>query len=128
MSSISQMERSSSQTRMLATRTSSCRQCYRLRGMLTVRLLNLDSRSFLERSSPLGIEAAQPQNKCRALPRLGSCPNLALMRLYDLINNGEPESGAALKIRLERFENFLDLLRRHSGPGIGKGDLPVFSE
>src|SRR5215467_5748629 len=128
MSSISQMERSSSQTRMLATRASSRRQRYRLRGMLIRGVLGLRGDGFLKGRGAVGIELAQSQNKCRSLPRLGSRPDLAFMRLHDLINNGQPKPGAALKIRLEGLENLLDLLRCHSGSGIREGDLPVLSQ
>src|SRR5690242_14398892 len=117
MSSISQMDRSSSQTRMLATRTSSGSQSYGLRGMLTGGALSLSRDGFLDRGSTIGIEPPQPQNKCRSPPRLGSRPDLAFMRLHDLINDGQPKPGAALKVRLEGLENFLDLLRGHSGSG-----------
>ena len=50
------------------------------------------------------------------------------MGLHDLIHDGQAESGAAFEIRLERLEDFFDLLRSHPGAGIGKADLPVVAQ
>ena len=50
------------------------------------------------------------------------------MRLHDLVDDGQPESGAAFKVRLEGLKNLFNLLRRHSGSGIGKADLPVIAQ
>src|SRR5580698_555836 len=121
MSSISQMERSSSQTRMLATRPpSGCGQ----RGLEG----RGAARGRCHRRGALGVEAAKPQNKRRSLPFLGPRPYLAFVSLHDLVDDGEAKAGAALKVRLERLEDFFHLLRAHSGTGIGESDLPVVAD
>src|SRR4029077_8861851 len=124
MSSISQMERSSSQTRMLPMRfTSSARRnglpCF--------------GKEFGFRGQPfrrLALyrrQAAQPQDEDTALSDLGARPNLAFMRLDDLIHDGQSQPGAAFELRLEGFEDFLYQLPAHAGTGIGKVDLPVLA-
>ena len=50
------------------------------------------------------------------------------MRLHDLVDDRQPESGAAFEVRLERLKDFFDLLRRHAGSGIDKRDLPVVAQ
>ena len=50
------------------------------------------------------------------------------MRLHDLVNQGQAEAGAALKIGLEGFEDFFDLLRAHAEAGIGESHLPIVSD
>ena len=65
-------------------------------------------------SCALRIEAAQSQNKRGPLPGLRPRPDFAFVRLHDLIDDRQTESGAAFKVGLERLEDFLDLLRRHS--------------
>jgi hypothetical protein len=50
------------------------------------------------------------------------------MRLHDLVNDGQSQPGAALEIRLKGLEDFLDLLRRHAGSGVGERDLPVVAQ
>src|ERR1700680_2185504 len=117
MSSISQMERSSSQTRILATRTSHC-------GSQHASLMG----SGVGGNGQAGLKAVQSQNERSSLPRLGSRPNLAAMRLHNLIDNGQPEPGAALEIRLKGLEDFFNLLRAHPRSGVRESDLPVFSQ
>ena len=46
------------------------------------------------------------------------------MRLHDLVDNRQSQPGTAFEIRLERLEDFLNLLRSHSGSGVRKRDLP----
>jgi len=58
--------------------------------MLIAGFLGLRGNWFLQGGNPLGVEPAQAQNKCRPLPLLGSRPDLALMRLHNLVHNGEP--------------------------------------
>src|SRR5579872_3499544 len=117
MSSISQMERSSSQTRMLATGPS--------RGA--------DQHASLFDGVVVGnglgvIEAMQSQDEGGSLPGLGTRPNLSTMSLYDLVDDGQPQPGATFELGLERLEDFFDLLRAHAGPGVGKADLPIVPE
>src|ERR1700682_1077120 len=120
-SSISQIERSSSQTRMLAMRPPSGgydKQPGIGSGSGTRHTLRAWSRA-------LRVQASQPQDESGSMPRLGACPDFALVRLYDLIDNCQPQSGSTFEIRLERFENLFYLLRSHARSGIGKTDLPV---
>src|SRR5229473_6769836 len=123
MSSSSQMERSSSQTRMLPTRSS--RGCQRsssgcrcgggggggcsASGALVMRMLH----------------APQPHYETRALADCRTRPHLALMRLDDLVHDGQAEAGSAFKVRLEGLEDFFRLLRVYARTGIGKAHLPV---
>src|ERR1051325_9161241 len=78
MSSISQMERSSSQTRMLAMRTS-CSYS----GTL------LRRRSVFAACQPLHAEAMHSKHECGTHPWPGARPYLALMRLHDLVHDCE---------------------------------------
>src|ERR1700757_1085414 len=109
MSSISQMERSSSQTRMLATPTS-CRRrgCSRSYGLI------LRDSSGRNGDRPLGIKTAQAQDESGALAWFRASPDLAFVGLHDLIHNGQTEARASFEIGLERFENLFDLLRSHA--------------
>src|SRR5215469_15061531 len=101
------MERSSSQTRMLATRTSCSHgsAC----GLQRSRTLRREG-TGRDGCGALGIQAAQPQDEGGALARFRSRPHFSFVRLHDLINDGQAQSGAAFKVRLERLEDFLDLL------------------
>ena len=47
------------------------------------------------------------------------------MCLNDAIDDGKAEAGAALKAGLERFENFLDELRRNASPGVAEANAPI---
>src|SRR5207302_6358606 len=98
------MERSSSQTRILAMRTShggGARQ-------------HLLSESVRCQRRPLGFKPVQVQHKRSSLPRFGTRPYLALMRLHDLVNDRESQSRPAFEIRLERLEYLFGLLRAHA--------------
>src|ERR1700734_3113943 len=126
MSSISQMERSSSQTRMLATQPPFCRGRCKWRGRRRGqgrwgKLLSRQSTDGL----PFGVEPAQPQDEIGPLPWLRPRPYFAFVRLHDLVDHCEAEAGAAFKVRLEGLEKFLSLLRGHACSGIRETDLPV---
>src|SRR5450432_449701 len=124
MSSISQMERSSSQTRMLPMRSSSDGSGSRhisnhsgmglsiLRDLHTAQIFGCD-------------QTAQTENKHAALARLRAGPHFALMGLHNLVDDGQPQPRATLKLRLERLENLVDDLRINARPGVGKIDLPI---
>src|SRR5208282_2953328 len=124
----SQIERSSSQTRMLPTRTSShCRGSQRR------------SRSLRPGGSGCGgscagatwrvrmliLHAPQPHHEAGAGADFRARPHFALVRLHDLVHDGQAEAGATFKVRLERLEYFFRLLGIDAGPGIGKAHLPV---
>src|SRR5258708_323798 len=129
MSSISQMERSSSQTRMLATRPPFRPTRCKFHGGQGVQLRFGRIFGLKCRKPPsFGIEPPQPQHESGSLPRLGPCPNFAFMRLYDLVDDRQSETGAPFKVRLEGFEYLLRLLRSHSGSCIRKAHLPVVSQ
>src|ERR1700690_2027296 len=120
-SSSSQMERSSSQTRMLPTiRTSRARH----RDPGGFRRRGLDGARVLLRAFAL-LHAPQAQHKTRPLADLRPSPHLALMRLHDLINDRQAETGTAFKIRLERLEYLFRMLRLNAWTGIGEIHLPV---
>src|SRR5208282_5413352 len=97
MSSISQMERSSSQTRMLPTRSSSHGDWSRY--ISNGSALRLPITRDLHQAQVLGRDhAAQPQHENAALPWLGPCPHLALMGLHNLVDDGQSQSRAALEL------------------------------
>src|ERR1700690_4418154 len=97
------MERSSSQTRMLPTRSTSCAghghgdpglgNEFRLRG-----------RPF-RRQALYRRQTAQAENEDAAFSDFGARPNLAFMRLDDLIHDGQTQAGAAFELRLEGLED-----------------------
>src|ERR1039458_7705571 len=126
MSSISQMERSSSQTRMLATQPPFCRsRCeWRRRSRLQHRCSEVFSRGSTG-SRSFCVEPPQPQNESGSLPLLRPCPDLAFVRLYDLVDHRQTKARAAFEVRLEGLENLLRLLRGHAGSGIRETNLPV---
>src|SRR5258706_9614479 len=128
MSSISQMERSSSKTRMLARHPPFGGGSCDLRG--SNRLQFGPGEGFRRRSAgrPFSIEPPQPQDESGSLPWLGSSPHLAFMRLHDLVDDRQAEARAAFKARLEGLENLLRLLRSHSSSSIRKTNLPVVSQ
>src|SRR5712692_3857238 len=113
MSSSSQIERSSSQTRMLPTR-SSC-GCQRSSG------------GYAGGGSTSGalLHSPQAHYETRALADCGTRPHLALIRLDNLVHDGQAEAGSALKVRLEGLEDFFRLLRVDARTGVGKTHLPV---
>src|SRR5258705_12940447 len=115
MSSNSQMERSSSQTRMLPTSPSSSAG-----GSGNARL-----RSACRCGWEAHIHAPQTHHETRAFAYFRARPDFALMRLHDLIDDRQAQSSAAFKIRLERFEDFFRLLGTDAGTGIREADLPV---
>src|SRR5271157_3395640 len=114
MSSNSQIERSSSTTKMLPTRCSSRGQ----RGSDGFRCGGGFARGSL-------LQTAQTDHEAGALTDFGTRPHLALMRLDDLVHDGKAQSGAAFEVRLEGLEDFFRLLRLDAGAGIGKAHLPV---
>src|SRR5579862_6703190 len=125
MSSISQMERSSSQTRMLAMRSllcaGGCCQCFHFNHCPVRGLLRGVGESFAH-SQPF-----QTQHEFAALSGLGPCPNFSFVRLDYLIHNGETEPCAALELRLKRLKNLARQLRRYPGAGVRETELPIFS-
>src|SRR5579863_7088273 len=107
MSSMVQMERSSSQTRMLPMRSSpgregGCGTGPQHRRRRTASLSLQSAGRWLCRQAP------QTQNEYRATARVGARPNLAFMGLHDLVNDGQAESGAPLELRLEGLKNLLN--------------------
>src|SRR5271165_159325 len=121
MSSSSQIERSSSTTRMLPTRTSCCCGCCR-RSFSGCRCGGRFPGGTL---LPLVLPAPQPHHKAGALAGFGTRPHLALMRLDNLIHDGQAKAGSAFEVRLEGLEDFFRLLRVEAGAGIGKTHFPV---
>src|ERR1700720_346335 len=117
MSSSSQIERSSSQTRMLPTR-SSC-GCQRRSGGCRCGGGGGGS------ASGALLHAPQPHHETRALADCRARPHPALMRLDDLVHDGQAKPGSTLKVRLEGFEDFFRLLRVYAGTGVGEAHLPV---
>src|SRR5271168_3035513 len=113
-SSISQMERSSSQTRILPMghlRGSSqgmgfLRDNYGTQGLA----FTFVDRQRIFRSG----KTAQPQNKFTSLPGLRTGPDLAFVRLHNLIYDRQAQARATFKLRLERLKDLLDQLRRNA--------------
>src|SRR5262249_59255092 len=110
MSSISQMERWSSQTRMLAMR--------HLRVHCSWRTLRLRLR---------GPGMQDFQDEFRAAARPGLHVNLGAVGLHDLIDNGQAEPGAAFKIRLEGLKNLFREVGSNAGPGVANTDAQKVS-
>src|SRR5579859_6031520 len=125
-SSISQMERSSSQTRMLPMR-SSCRGRGKRARRVKQGRVGLLCCVCLCSTPPLARgEAAQAKHENAALPEFRPCPDLAFVGLDNLIDNRQAQTGAAFELRLERLEHLLNQLLAHAGTGISEIDLPVF--
>src|SRR5215472_912742 len=122
MSSISQMERSSSEIRILAMDPPGGRTV-RVSGSGGMKLGEVAG--FRAGAHLGGVDAPQPHYEHAALPRHGARPNLAFVRLHDLVNDGQPQSRTALKLRLEGLKNFFNHLRTHPWPGVGEVDLPI---
>src|ERR1700756_2801892 len=120
-SSIWQIERSSSQIRMLPMDSFSYGGTL-ARGCCQGRLRYAASRGEFR-----GAPATQPENKYAALPHLGSSPNLAFVCLHDLIHNGQAQTGATFKIRLEGLKYLFHNLGRHAAASVGKINLPIFA-
>src|SRR5260370_37287606 len=127
MSSISQMERSSSQTRILATSPPGCGNRRRFREQTGLRLARRDL-AQPEGERCLCLQAPQFQNESSSLTLPRSRPHLAFMRLHNLVHNGEAQPGTAFKVRLEWLEDLFYLLRAHAGSAIGKNKLPIGSQ
>ena len=72
-------------------------------------------------------EAAHSQHEYASLPQFGPDPYLAFVRLNNLVNDRQAQTGATFKLRLEWLEYFLDQLRAHSRTGIGETELPIFA-
>src|SRR5260370_29275019 len=116
-SSSSQIERSSSQTRMLPTR-SSC-GCQRSSGGC-----RCGGGGGCSASGAL-LHAPQPHHDTRAPADSRPRPHLALMRLDDLVHDGHAKPGSTLKVRLAGFEDFFRLLRVYARTGVSETHLPV---
>src|SRR5947199_10488622 len=108
MSSISQMERWSSQTRILAMRYT-CSHYY--------------WRPALLHRFGLG----QFQNELSALARLRLHGDFGPMRLHDLVNQCQTHAGAAFKLRLEWLKDFFQQLGVDAGTCVQETDVPVFN-
>src|SRR5581483_11268000 len=119
-SSISQIERSSSQTRMLATRTSGGSQ----RGLRR----DHGVAGLFFRASLSGVHAMQSQYHRCSLSRLRTCPHLAFVRLHNLVHNREPQPGTTFEVGLKRLEDLLKLLWSHPRTRIGECDLPFLTD
>src|ERR1700681_4476494 len=119
MSSSSQIERSSSQTRMLPTR-SSC-GCQRSSGGCRCGGSCASGARLRKRV----FHTPQPHHEARTLADFRTRPDLALVRLDNLVHDGQAEASSAFKVRLEGLEDFFRLLWVDAGAGIGKGHLPV---
>src|ERR1700687_2661212 len=120
MSSSSQIERSSSQTRMLPPR-SSC-GCQRSSGGCRCR--GSCASGALVAVMHI-LHAPQPHHEAGAFANFRARPHLALMRLDNLVHDGQAEAGSAFKVRLEGLEDFFRLLRIDARTGVGKAHLPV---
>src|SRR5262249_55916222 len=107
MSSISQMERWSSQTRMLAMRH------LRVHGSWRTLRVGLHLR---------GPGMEDFQHKFRAAARPGLHVNLGAVGLDDLIDNRQAKPGAAFKMRLEGFEDLFRQVRRDARTSVTNAD------
>src|SRR5258707_1258569 len=101
----SQMERSSSQTRMLPTSPSS------RSGRDSAGQLRFRSR----RRSNTRFHPPQPHYEAGTLAHFRTRPDFAFMRLHNLVDDRQAESGTLFEIRLEGLEDFFSLLRAKSG-------------
>src|SRR5580704_16098436 len=100
MSSISQIERSSSQTKMLPTR-SSCRGRRRRVGERRGRLIC--GHYWGRRQTLTPHEATQAKPKPAPLAQLGARPDLAFVGLDDLVDERQTQTPATFELRLKRF-------------------------
>src|SRR3984957_1931425 len=116
------MERSSSQTRILATRSPFGRSSCQLHGRSR-------SSGIADRwravHVPFRVTPTQPQYESGSLLWLRSCPHFAFMGLHDLVNHRQAKACAALEVGLEGFEDLFRLLRSHSCSSVRTADLPV---
>src|ERR1035438_1533964 len=120
-SSSSQIERSSSQTRMLPTRSTS-RGRPRSIGQFRSRRRAI---GILRLGFLCPLHAPQAQHKIGALANFRPGPYLPLVGLHDLVHNGQAKPGTTFEIRLKGFEDLFGLLRLDARPGVGKIHLPV---
>src|SRR5580704_3650058 len=128
MSSISQMERSSSQTKMLPMRAASC--CRHCSVAIYTEGCGNDLAALTAHfcgGAFCRIQTPQPQDEHAALPKFRARPDFAFVSLHNLVNDGQTQAGAAFKLGLERLKNLLNKLRGHAGSGVGKVDLPVLT-
>src|SRR5438874_6609615 len=117
MSSISQMERSSSQMRILGMRA--------LRfGVLRQRCRNLCRPS----SDEFFCSLSHSQDKRASLAGLRPDPHFAFVCLHDLVNDCKAQASAAFELRLEWLKDFFNHLRTHSRARISKTELPFIAE
>src|SRR5450759_5315069 len=123
MSSSSQIERSSSTTRMLPTRTSSrSRGCQRSFGGFGCGGSSAGGALHMVMRI---LHAPQPHHEAGAFADFRTRPHLALMRLDNLVHDGQAQPGSAFKVRLEGLEDFFRLLRVDAGTGVGRAHIPV---
>src|SRR6202042_1444943 len=122
MSSISQMERSSSQTRILAMRPPFGRSSCQFRGRSRSSEIADRWRAV---HVPFRVTPAQPQHESSSLLWLRSSPHFTFMGLHDLVNHRQAKACAALEVGLEGFKDLFRLLGSHSCSSVGKADLPV---
>src|SRR5512140_2244990 len=101
------MERSSSQTRILAMGY--------LRGLGPLRVFGTRTGGARR-----GAGLRQLEEKFGALAHLRTHRDLAVVRLHDLVDNGQAQPRAAFEPALVRLEYFFHLLRRESGTAVGK--------
>src|SRR6185369_14154788 len=88
--------------------------------ILAMRYLRIDRRGLMLRLRRLGMQDFQNKFSSAAGARLDV--NLGAMRLHDLIDNGQAQPGAALKMGLERFKDFFRQVRGNPGAGITNAD------
>src|SRR5438552_18485351 len=124
MSSISQMERSSSQTRILATSPPWCGHGRRFRGQTGLRLAPSDLAQPQGECS-LCLQAPQFKHESSSLTLPRSRPHFAFMRLHNLVHNGEAQPGTALEARLEWLDELYYLLRANPAYDTGNYNIPV---
>src|SRR6266851_2950399 len=117
-SSISQIERSSSQIKILGMGTLSDQP-------LGHGLCDHAGIFCGGNDRPIFRRPPDPQDECAPLPRFRSHPDLALVRLHDLIDNRQPQPCPAFELRLKRLKHFLHHLRTHPRASIGKAELPL---
>src|SRR5258708_5579179 len=111
MSSISQIERSSSQTRMLPMDSSYCSGSHLARegGLRFALRIGLGGHVFDR------VYSAQTKDKDASFTRTGTRPHFALMCLNDLVHDRQPKSRTTFEFRLKRFEYLFRQLGGHAG-------------
>src|SRR6202021_3634915 len=109
MSSSSQIERSSSQTRILPTRSS--RRQGRAKGFRRA--------GDFRQGALVLLHPSKAHHETGSFTERRTRPNFALVCLNDLVNNRESESRPAFEVRLKRPQLFFDLLRSKAPTGVG---------